>query len=132
MPKRTFQEVNQDISLGKLFETELPMLSSKGNEGLQPARVRLTMHRGQAGAVIETKEFHLPNATPFLPAGAEKQTGFILKEFYGSGQESFRYHNETKVQNLVASCLEDALLSQDFFRVFRVEHECSVFSCRHP
>jgi hypothetical protein len=127
MSKRTFQEVNQDMSLGKLFETELPILS-KGNEGLQSSPH--VYDTGHEGAVIETEEFDLPSATPFLPAGAEKQTSYILKEFYESGQESFTYQNETKVQNLVASCLKDALLSQDLSRVFSVENEFSVFSYR--
>ena len=85
---------------------------------------------GHEGAVIETDEIRLPSTTPFLPAGAEKETSFILKEFYASGQDTFAYQNETKVQNLVASCLKDALISQDLSRVFSVENEFSVFSYR--
>jgi len=45
-------------------------------------------------------------------------------------KDGFTYQNETKVQNLVVDCLNDALTLLDLSEDFLVESEFSIFSYR--
>ena len=107
-----------------LGETQQHYLSNDHvNQSLQStAHITDTGHE-EGTPLVE--EVVLPDEELFFPDGATSQTSLLLTEL--GNAEYFTYQNETKVQNLVAACLKDALRSLGLYNDFAVENEYSLF-----
>lgn len=114
------------VSLSHLFQTAVPELS-KGNEELQSSPH--CYDTGHEAAAPFTEEIELTDQETYLFDGGQDPS-YLLRELHDQALEFFTYQNETKVQNLVALCLKDALRSQGLFQHFGVENEFSIFSYR--
>ena len=108
-----------------LLQEGIPALS-KGNSTIQStAHVENIGH--DVAAVIE-RPVDLPQELPFTVDGTETSPSRLL--LLRGMKDGFTYQNETKVQNLVADCLNDALTLLDLSEDFLVEPEFAIFSYR--
>jgi hypothetical protein len=120
-----------NVATGLLLEdlfsrAEIPTLA-KGNQSLQStAHITDTGH--EEGTPLVEEISLVPDEELFFPDGASSQTSSLLHDL--GNAEYFTYQNETKVQNLVAACLKDALRSLGLYDDFAVENEYSIFSLR--
>lgn len=122
------KRVKKDKSLPRIFSEAIPELS-KGN-----AKLQSTAHVEDIGhddAAVFVTELSLPDDEEqelYFAPGAEQEQSFVLMELGKS--DRFTYQNETKVQNLVAACLKDALEYLGLWGELGVESEWSVFAYR--
>ena len=127
MSKRRRTTNNSAVSsLGHLFQTAVPELSKRDEELQSSPHVYDT---GHDSAAPFTEEIELTDQETYLFDGGQDPS-YLLRELHDQALEFFNYQNETKVQNLVALCLKDALRSQGLFQHFGVENEFSIFSYR--
>ena len=108
-----------------LLQEGIPVLS-KGN-----ATIQSTAHVENIGhddAAVFECPVDLPDELPFTVDGTENFPSRLL--LLRGLKDGFTYQNETKVQNLVADCLNDALTLLDLSEDFLVESEFAIFSYR--
>mmetsp|Transcript_15489 Transcript_15489/g.22443 ORF Transcript_15489/g.22443 Transcript_15489/m.22443 type:complete len:537 (-) Transcript_15489:350-1960(-) len=125
-PKRRRVKVEKvDRTVYDLLKEGIPELSRENTKMQSTAHVTDTGH--DDAAVFESRT-ELPDEIPFTVDGTEKSTSHLLLLL--GLKDGFTYQNETKVQNLVSACLNDALQLLDLSEDFLVESEFSVFSYR--
>jgi hypothetical protein len=125
-PKRRRVKVEKvDRTVYDLLKEGIPELSRENTKMQSTAHVTDT---GHDDAAVFERRTELPDDMPFTVDGTEKSTSHLLLLL--GLKDAFTYQNETKVQNLVSACLNDALQLLDLSEDFLVESEFSVFSFR--
>ena len=116
---------NADPTVFDLLQEGVPALS-KAN-----ATIQSTAHVENIGhddAAVLEQAVDLPDELPFTVGGTETKSSDLLR--LRGLKDGFTYQNETKVQNLVMRCLNDALTLLDLSEDFLVESEFAIFSYR--
>jgi len=124
------KRVKKDKSLPRIFSEAIPELS-KGNVALQSTAHVEDIGHENAAVFVSKLSLSLPDDEDqdlYFAPGAEEEQSFVLMELGNLGR--ITYQNETKVQNLVALCLRDALQYLGLWGELGVETEWSVFAYR--
>jgi hypothetical protein len=122
------KRVKKDKSLPRIFSEAIPELR-KGNIKLQSTtHLEDIGHEDAAVLVSELSLTHDESKELYFCPGAEQEQSFVLKNL--GTLDRFTNQNETKVQNLVAACLMDALEYLGLYGELGVETLWSVFAYR--